>query len=85
MNWAGKTDRKGGQGPIQPSICGRSRAPVPLPIQVNVAPAKCLFLVDGVPVGDVIQALCENTPDRTQDVILIFERPAKKPMSGPWF
>ena len=29
--------------------------------------------------------LRENTPERTRDVVLIFERPANERPSGPWF
>jgi len=54
-------------------------------VQAGAAPAKCLFLADGVPVDEVIQALRENTPERTRDVVLIFERPADERPSGPWF
>lgn len=38
-------------------------------------PAKCLFVADGQPHSAVEDALVANVPDKTREIVMIFERP----------
>ena len=38
-------------------------------------PAKCLFVADGQPHSAVADALVANVPDKTREIVMIFERP----------
>ena len=37
-------------------------------------PARCLFLADGQPAPKVVEALMDNTPERTSEIVLFVER-----------
>lgn len=48
-------------------------------INPETIPGKCLFLTDGIPYQQVIDALVANTPDKTREIVMIFERPLDSP------
>ncbi len=45
-------------------------------------PTKCLFVSDGEPYQRVVDALRANTQDKTQEIVLVFERPARGEAGG---
>ena len=45
-------------------------------------PTKCLFVSDGEPYQRVVDALRANTQDKTQEIVLVFERPARGGVGG---
>mmetsp|Transcript_65682 Transcript_65682/g.109129 ORF Transcript_65682/g.109129 Transcript_65682/m.109129 type:complete len:143 (+) Transcript_65682:3-431(+) len=46
-----------------------------LGINPELLPTKVLFLADGQPYQRVRDALCANTLDKTNEIVMIFERP----------
>ena len=43
-------------------------------LQRRRRPARCLFLADGQPAPKVVEALMDNTPERTSEIVLFVER-----------
>ena len=44
-------------------------------INPEVKPPRCLFVSQGQPYQQVIDALVANTPDKTREIVMVFERP----------
>ena len=44
-------------------------------INPEVKPRRCLFVSQGQPYQQVIDALVANTPDKTREIVMVFERP----------
>lgn len=44
-------------------------------INPEVKPQRCLFVSDGQPFQEVIDALVANTPEKTSEIVMVFERP----------